>query len=232
MTQKTNALAPLSPTMLRQVALFNPLQEADAQRVCALFRPRAFRAGEIIFHLDDPGGCLYLIHSGRVRIFLPNPDGREVTLRLYGKGEVFGELSLLDGGTRTASAQAHEDTQAYLLFREDFMRLLRDQFELVQHVIALLVERLRYTTQYTQQLAFMSIPSRVAAALLQLASMESNAPASGLIKITQQDLANYVGTTREWANRTLNEFVTRGWIKMNRGSITILNRDALKQSVI
>ncbi len=231
MTSKS-ALAPLSPIMLRQVALFQPLAEDDASQVCALFRPRAFRAGEIIFHHEDPGGCLYLIHSGRVRIFLPNPDGREVTLRLFGPGDVFGELSLLDGGTRTASAQAREDTHAYLLFREDFMRLLRNQFDLVQHVIHLLVERLRYTTHYTQQLAFMSIPSRVAAALLQLASMETSAPASGHIKITQQDLANYVGTTREWVNRTLNDFVTRGWVTVQRGSVTIVNRDALKQTVL
>jgi CRP-like cAMP-binding protein len=232
----TKAPAPsvLSPAMLRQVALFQPLQEADAQRVCTLFRPRTFRAGEVIFHHEDPGGCLYLIHSGRVRIYLPNPDGREVTLRLYGKGEVFGELSLLDGGTRTASAQAHEDTHAYLLFRDDFLRLLRDQFELVQHVIHLLVERLRYTTHYTQQLAFMSLPSRIAAALLQLTSAESStggAAESSLIKITQQDLAGYVGTTREWVNRTLNDFATRGWIKLQRGGVLILSRDALRLSV-
>lgn len=229
MTAKPALPTPLSPTLLRQIALFKPLtNDEDAQRVCALFQSRSFRAGEVIFHYGDPGGALYLIRSGRVRIYLPNTDGREISLRVYGHGEVFGELSLLDGGPRTASAMALDQTQVYLLLRDDFLQLLRDHFGLVQHIIALLVERLRYTTQYTQQLAFMSVPSRIAAVLLQLASESDN----GNIKITQQDLANFVGTTREWVNRALKELASRGWIRLNRGSLVILDRDALKQSVM
>lgn len=221
--------APLSPTMLRQVALFQPLNdETEAQRVCGLFRSQTFRTGETVFQHGDPGGCMYLIRSGKVRIYLPSLDGREITLRVYGEGEVFGELSLLDGGPRTASAETVEPVQAYLLFRDDFLNLLRDHFGLVQHVLGLLVERLRYTTNYTQQLAFMSVPSRIAAVLLQLASEHD----ASLIKITQQDLANYVGTTREWVNRALKEFVNRGWVTLQRGGLTILDRNALKQSVL
>ena len=215
--------------MLRQVALFKPLtDEAEARRVCDLFRSRAFRVGETIFQHGDPGECMYLIRSGKVRIYLPSVDGREITVRVYGVGEVFGELSLLDGGPRTASAEAVEATQTHLLYREDFLTLLRDHFGLVQHVLSLLVERLRYTTNYTQQIAFMSVPSRIAAVLLQLASEHD----AGAIKITQQDLANYVGTTREWVNRALKEFVNRGWVTLHRGGLTILNRTALQQSVL
>lgn len=209
--------------MLQQIELFKPLPDDEAATVSALFRQRAYPAGALIFQRDDPGDCLYLIRNGRVRIFLPNEDGREITLRLYGAGEVFGELSLLDGGPRTASAEAVEAVDAALLFRDDFLSLLRGRFELVQHVIKLLVERLRYTTRYSEQLAFMSIPGRVAAALLQLRS-----PDQPRITITQQDLANYVGVTREWVNRTLREFETRGWVALRRGGLQIVNTPALE----
>ncbi len=212
----------LSARMLQQIELFKPLREDEAATVSALFRTRAYAAGALIFQRDDPGDCLYLIRNGRVRIFLPNEDGREITLRLYGPGEVFGELSLLDGGPRTASAEAVEAVDAALLFRDDFLSLLRGRFELVQHVIKLLVERLRYTTRYSEQLAFMSIPGRVAAALLQL-----HAPDQVRITITQQDLANYVGVTREWVNRTLREFEARGWVTLRRGGLQIVNTQAL-----
>lgn len=213
----------LSATMLRQIELFKPLREDEAAAVSALFRARTFAAGALIFQRDDPGDCLYLIRSGRVRIVLPSEDGRAITLRIYGPGEVFGELSLLDGGPRTASAEAVEAVDAALLFRDDFLALLRVRFELVQHVITLLVERLRYTTRYTEQLAFMSIPGRVAAALLQL-----RAPDQARIAITQQDLASYVGVTREWVNRTLREFETRGWVTLTRGALQIVNAGALE----
>ena len=136
---------------------------------------------------------------------------------------MFGELSLLDGGPRTASAEAIEAVDAVLLFRDDFLALLRGRFELVQHIITLLVERLRYTTRYSEQLAFMSIPGRVAAALLQLRS-----PDQTRITITQQGLANYVGVTREWVNRTLREFEAHGWVALQRGALQIVNAPALE----
>ena len=213
----------LSAKMLQQIELFKPLRDDEAAMVSALFRARSYPAGALVFQRDDPGECLYLIRSGRVRIFLPNEDGREITLRLYGPGEVFGELSLLDGGPRTASAEAIEAVDAVLLFRDDFLALLRGRFELVQHIITLLVERLRYTTRYSEQLAFMSIPGRVAAALLQLRS-----PDQARITITQQGLANYVGVTREWVNRTLREFEARGWVALQRGALKIVNTEALE----
>lgn len=209
--------------MLQQIELFKPLRDDEAAAASALFRVRSYRAGALVFQRDDPGDCLYLIRKGRVRIFLPNEDGREITLRLYGPGEVFGELSLLDGGPRTASAEAVEAVDAALLFRDDFLSLLRGRFELVQHVITLLVERLRYTTRYSEQLAFMSIPGRVAAALLQLRSADQ-----ARIMITQQDLANYVGVSREWVNRTLREFEARGWVALQRGRLQIADAPALE----
>lgn len=229
MPNKPALQIPLSPAMLKQVALFKPLQdEAEISRVCEMFHGRSFRTGETIFQHGDPGGCMYLIRTGKVRIYLPSTDGREITLRVYGAGEVFGELSLLDGGLRTASADALEAAHTYMLFRDDFLNLLRDHFGLVQHVLGLLVERLRYTTHYTQQLAFMNVPSRIAVVLLQLASESDQTD----IKITQQDLANFVGTTREWVNRALKEFAKHGWVTLHRGGMTILNRNALKQSVM
>lgn len=230
----------LTTDILRQAPLFRVLDEREAQVACAPFRLRQFEKNEMIFQHGDPGGCLYLIGGGRVRIFLPGPEGREVTLRIYERGDIFGELAVLDDGARTASAQAMDNVYAYVLYREEFMQLLSGNFKLVQHVIRMLSERLRYTTTYTERLAFMSMPARIAAALLQLSSginateqagMQAGMQA-GVISITQQDLANFVGTTREWVNRTLKDFARRGWIKLARGTIYILNLQALQQVIV
>ena len=186
----------------------------------------------MIFHHGDLGGCLYLIGGGRVRIFLPSPDGREVTLRIYERGDIFGELAVLDEGARTASAQALDSAFVYVLYREEFMALLSGNFKLVQHVIGMLAERLRYTTTYTEQLAFMSMPARIAAALLQLSTGVNVAEQSNVITITQQDLANFVGTTREWVNRVLKDFAKQRWIKLSRGTIHILDLPALQRAIV
>jgi len=222
----------LTTEILRQAPLFRVLDEREAQAACAPFRLRQFDKGEMIFQHGDPGVCLYLIGGGRVRIFLPSPDGREVTLRIYERGDIFGELAVLDEGARTASAQAMDNAFVYVLYREEFMALLSGNFKLVQHVIRMLAERLRYTTTYTEQLAFMSMPARIAAALLQLSTGVNVAEQSNVITITQQDLANFVGTTREWVNRVLKDFAARHWIKLSRGSIHILDLQALQRAIV
>ena len=217
--------------LVRNVALFRTLDDEQLRQVAALLKEQRHRRGDIIFHQGDPGGCLYLISSGQVRIYIANPDGREATIRIYGPNTAFGEFSVLDGMPRSTSAAAIDDVVALILYREDFMQLLQRNFELVKRVLAMLIERVRYTTTYSEQLAFLSVPGRVAALLVQLASVEPDTTAPVRLKLTQQELAAFVSTTREWVNRALRDFQQQGLLTIERGAVVILDRDGLRGQI-
>ena len=217
------ASEPTSLAAIRQVQLFRTLDETQLQKVSKLLKERRYRKGEIIFHQDDPGGYLYIISAGRVRIYVAGPDGREVTLRIYGPDSNFGELSVLDGESRSASAAALDDVITYVLYREDFLNLLRENFALVQHILAILAERVRYTTNYSEQLAFLSAPGRVAALLMRLAGAEATVQPPIRLELSQQELADFANTTREWVNRALHDFAAEGLVRVERRAVVILD---------
>jgi CRP-like cAMP-binding protein len=221
------ASEPTSLAAVRQVQLFRTLDEAQLQKVSRLLKERRYRKGEIIFHQDDPGGYLYIISTGRVRIYVAGPDGREVTLRIYGPDSNFGELSVIDGEARSASAAALDDVTTYVLYREDFLNLLRENFALVQHILTILAERVRYTTNYSEQLAFLSAPGRVAALLMRLAGAEAAVQPPIRLELSQQELADFANTTREWVNRALHDFADEGLVRVERRAVVILNPDGL-----
>jgi CRP-like cAMP-binding protein len=218
-------------SVLRQVPLFQSLNDDQIGQISGLLNERRYHKGDMVFHQGDPGGCLYLVTSGRVRIFLNSPDGREATVRFYGPNSTFGELSVLDGEPRSASAAAVDDVTTWVLYRADFMGLLRRHFDLVERMFAMLTERLRYTTSYSEQLAFLSVPGRVANALLQLASVETDQLLPARLELTQEDLAKFANTTREWVNRSLHEFAEAGLIRVERKSVTVLDRAGLDRRV-
>jgi CRP/FNR family transcriptional regulator len=118
-----------------------------------------------------------------------------------------------------------------VLYRDDFMRLLRESFPLVEHVIQLLAERVRYNTAYTERLAFLSVPGRVAALLVQLADTAQADEGPARLELTQQELADFASTTREWVNRALRDFADRGLVRLERGAVIVLNRPGLRSSV-
>jgi CRP-like cAMP-binding protein len=216
---------------LRQVSLFQALDDEEVRQVSVLLKERRYHKGDTIFHQGDPGGCLYLVTSGRVRIFLSSPDGREATVRFYGPNSAFGEMALLDGQPRSASAAAVDDVVTLVLYREDFMGLLRRHFELVERMFAMLTERLRYTTSYSEQLAFLSVPGRVASVLLHLAGIEADPHKPARLDLTQDDLAKFANTTREWVNRSLKEFAEAGLVRVERKAVTVLDRAGLDRRV-
>lgn len=220
----------IDPGVLRRVAIFRTLDDAQLIKIGVLLKERRFRRGDIIFHQGDPGGCLYITKTGRVRIYLTSEDGREITFRLYGPGTAFGEFSVLDNGPRSASASALTEATTFVLYRDDLLQLMREHFGLVEHVIAMLTERLRYTTSYSAQLAFLSVPGRVAAILMQLASAElSDDPVR--LDLTQQELATFASTTREWVNRALRDFAELGIVRLERGAVIVLDPSSLRARI-
>jgi CRP/FNR family transcriptional regulator/CRP/FNR family cyclic AMP-dependent transcriptional regulator len=218
--------------LLRKSPLFAGLPEDELQTLAARLGKRTCAKGMILFHKDSPGQILYLIESGLVRIFILSENGQEITLDLHGPGECFGELSLLDGKPRSAGAVALEPTVTYTLRRDDFLCCLRDYPILTQRILELLADRLRHLTAYAESLAFLDVPGRLAAALLDLAERHGTKLGDGTVAIdlhlTQTELATWVGATREMVNRALMVFRDQGCITIEGQKIKIEDERLLR----
>ncbi len=219
--------------LLRKAPLFAGLPEDELHTLAGRLGKRTFGKGMILFHKDSPGQTLYLIETGLIRIFVLSETGQEMTLNIHGPGECFGELSLLDGKPRSAGALALEQTVTYILHRDDFLGCLCEHPLLAQRVLELLADRLRHLTAYAECLAFLDVPGRLAAALLDLAERHGTRLDDGTVEIdlrlTQTELATWVGATREMVNRAIGVFRERGWITIEGQAIRIADIKQLRE---
>jgi CRP-like cAMP-binding protein len=198
------------------------------------FTQRQFGSGETIFLQGDPGEVFYLIESGQVRIFVEGAEGQETSVILYGPREVFGELSVIDGLPRSASAVAIEHTTAHVLTGECFRQHLQRYPQLAFNFLNALSIRLRYSTEQVESLALLDVPGRLARKLLELAKTHGAPEPAGALRInltlTQSELASLTGTTRESVNKALNAFRRQGLIALTaHGAITLLDPDGLRR---
>ncbi|HEY3248991.1 MAG TPA: Crp/Fnr family transcriptional regulator [bacterium] len=219
--------------LLKKISLFSQLDGGALATLAGHLRQRRFRKGTIVFHKDQPGDALYLVEAGHVRIFLPTAGGEELTVDVAGPGDVFGELALLDGRPRSASAETLEDCVLQVLSRDEFQTYLAATPRFAASLIELLSTRLRQITEYAESLAFLDIHGRVARALLQLADrhgVENNGVEIDF-DLTQAELASMVGATRERVNRALASFRSQGLIEMRGKKIALLDAARLRQRV-
>ena len=220
---------------LQQTTLFANMSVADLQAIAVDIIPRTFAQGDIIFHEGDPGQTLYLIQSGQVRIFVNGLDGSETSVILFGRpGEIFGELAVVDGMPRSATAVALGQTILYTMSRERFRHHTLIYPQLALNFMKVLSSRVRSSTQHMDSLASLGISQRLARKLLQLAQDYGQAEANGVsitMRLNQSDLASLIGATRESINKALRDFRQNGWLHMAQGQITILDAEALKAQV-
>ncbi|MCS6801359.1 MAG: Crp/Fnr family transcriptional regulator [Chloroflexota bacterium] len=223
-----------SPGLLRSLALFDGLDPSSLALLEERVRARVFREGEIIFRRDDVGTALYVIRSGRVKIRLTADDGRETVLALLGPGACFGELAVLDGEPRSADAVAVDRTETVMLLRDDFLRALDQSAVLAKRMILLISQKLRQTNEQLYDLVFYDVPGRVAKRLLELAATHGVRSPVGTqidISLTQQDLAQLIGASRESVNRALRSYVARGFIAVAHQRIVILKPEGLRRQL-
>src|SRR5690242_20154717 len=179
-------------TYLKQINIFQGLSDEEIQELAAVARRRMFRAGEVIFHRDDPGQILYVIKEGKVKICLTSPDGQEISLVVFGKGEYFGEFALLDGLPRSADAITLEKVECYTLQRSDFHNVIMKHPRIAIQIMEILCERLRRTDQQVEDLIVLDVYGRVAKKLLELAETHGTKQEDGIlinVRLTQQELA-------------------------------------------
>jgi CRP-like cAMP-binding protein len=217
-------------TVIERDSLFRGLAGALHERIAALAMRRAYAEGAIIFMRGDPGDSLCGVVRGRVRISVSRPGGKEVFLNIMTPGETFGEIALLDGEPRTATATAMVRTELFIIPREQFLHLLGSEPQLAAHLIQLLCRRVRWTAQLMEDSALLTVPARVAKRLLSLARLHGRQTASGTkLNISQEELAQFLGLSRQIVNQHLQGWKAKGWILAGRGNVTIANVLALER---
>ena len=154
---------------LTSVPIFASLNREQLQSLPGKLQPRRYQRGEVIFHEEDPADRMHIIVEGRVKISIASEDGRERDIALFQSGDCFGEMALLDGSNRSATATAVDATETMVLFRQDFLDFLGENPELAADVNTLLVQRLRNVNQMLGDMVFLDVPTRVAKQLLTLA---------------------------------------------------------------
>src|SRR5919198_3427993 len=224
-------MTPADPVeLLSRVPLFSELSPGDLDRISRVAVPRSFPAGVRVFHEGDRSDACYLVRSGDLRVTREHPDGRAIALATLGPGDIFGELAMLDGQARSASVETLSDCSLLALGAADFRRLLGEHSQISVKLVAALTRRLRETNERVARQSFQTVPSRVAGVLTQLIA-EETAPEgrTGVtIRMTQADLAQLAGTSRESVSRFLATLERAGVVSVGRGRVTVLEPRRLR----
>ncbi len=219
---------------LASIPFFSGLDGHTLERVAAGTRARRFRRGEVIFHVGDPGDALFILVSGEVKISLPSEGGDEAILVRLQPGDVFGELALLDGAPRSATATALSAAETVVLPRDRFRDLIAEEPVIRDALLASLASELRRLTTHVEELHFLDITGRLASCLVRLASDGGTVLDSGEIRLrtslTQGDLASMVGSTRQSVNKLLRQFSDDGYLRLERDAIVVVDLDGLARA--
>jgi CRP-like cAMP-binding protein len=219
--------------VLQRNYLFRGLPDAALERVAALATRRIYPKGAVIFAQGDEGDALFGVAAGRVRISASGAGGQEVFLNIMEPGDTFGEIAVMDGLPRTAGATALDRTTVILVKRPDFLQLLEREPRLAIHLLKLLCERLRWTSELVEESAFLAGPARLAKRLMILASLHGRSTSIGCLElsISQAELARFLGISRQIVNQHLSEWRRNGWVDLGRSQIVIRNAEALRRMV-
>ena len=213
-------------------ALFGPLEEDDLDRVLQLARPKRLEEEQVLFQRGEAADAVYAIVSGRIRIVSTSDDGKEVVLRILRAGDVFGELGLLAGGHRTATVIAAEPTELVAIGRREFFGLLEREPRVAVQLLAVLAEQIGDLTDQLSDFVFYGLPVRLAKRVIELANDDGVETPEGIrieLKLSQQELANLVGTSRESVNKQLRTWEDKGWIRLDRGVLLVRRPAAFEE---
>ena len=218
-------------SLLERNRLFRGLADTTIQRIASLATRRPFAAGAIIFSQGDPGDALYGVVTGKVRISASAPDGKEMFLNIMEPGDTFGEIALLDGNPRTATASATAPSELLVIMREPFLLLLQREPSVSIHLLRLLCQRIRWTSGLAEDSALLALPARLARRLLSLGRLHGHQTLNGVhLAISQEDIARFLGISRQVVNQYLQTWKASGWVELGRSKLTILDAEALQRA--
>src|SRR6202166_2141912 len=214
--------------VLRKHPIFCDLDSEAFDQLCRYAKHAALKRGATICSKGDPGNSLVAVISGTVKISVSSAEGRSAILNLIGPGEIFGEMSVLDGQPRSADATANTNCEIFIIDRREFLPFVRSQPALAMKFIELLCTRLRWTSDQVEQIILQNLPGRLASALIRLTEKHKLEPTGRTIAITQQEISEMVGMTRESVNKQLQVWAARKWVRLEHGAIAVLDAEPLQ----
>jgi CRP/FNR family transcriptional regulator, cyclic AMP receptor protein len=218
--------------VLRQAPLFSALDDEAATALGGSMGETRLRRGDVLFHEGDPGDKLYIVLDGKVKLGRTSTDGRENLLAILGPGQMFGELSLFDPGPRSATVTAVTDTSFASLSHEDLLKWLDGRPQVARGLLSQIASRLRKANDVNADLVFSDVPGRVAKALLDLADRFGRTADDGVHvhhDLTQEELAQLVGASRETVNKALADFASRGWLRLEARAVLLMDVERLRR---
>ena len=220
----------IDEAVVRKAPIFSGLDESAASSLRASMSLVKLRKGQSLFKEGDDGDHLFIVSNGKVKLGTKSPDGRENLLMILGPGDMFGDLSLFDSGPRTATATAVTDTKLLSLGQDKVIPWVKEHPEVSLHLLARLASRLRRTNEVVGDLVFSDGPGRVAKALIDLGVKFGDKREEGLFvnhDLTQEELAQLVGASRETVNKALADFAQRGWLRLEARAVMILDYERM-----
>jgi CRP/FNR family cyclic AMP-dependent transcriptional regulator len=216
--------------LLRRVPAFETLGENDLQRVAEVAVPRNFGRQQVIFREGDDSDTCYVVRTGQVRAVREHPDGRTITLARFGPGDIFGELAMFDDEKRSATVEVVEDTEVVGILGSDMRRLMREHPDIAPKLVISLGRRLREANERLARQSFQTVQSRVAVVLSDLVEQSRDGDGRSrdvLLRITQADIAQLAGSSRESASRFLATLERASVLTQGRGRIVVHDPAAL-----
>lgn len=217
--------------ILKNIPLFSELSEKDLEKVLQVANRQRYHKENLILIEEEVGSSMFVILEGRVKISRISDDGREVILAILSEGDFFGEMSLLDGHTRSANVTAIDDSELLVIRREEFLQMLHDYPQIAINLLKELAQRIRKGDEHIKSLSLQDAKGRVANTLLRIAE-DYGVFRKGQVEINelplQQDLANMAGTSRETISRVIKTLIQQAYLKKERGKIIIIDYEKFK----
>ncbi|OGS13989.1 MAG: hypothetical protein A2234_05400 [Elusimicrobia bacterium RIFOXYA2_FULL_58_8] len=213
-------------TAIKKVPFFRGLRDTEIMHVIKIAHSRRYKKNEMIFRKEDLGNSFFIVKEGKVKIFTSLGGDKKKTFAFLNRGDFFGEMSLLGGRVRSASAQAAEDTELYAISKRNFAKLIIKNPDFTLKLLHTLADRLTKADNEIASMLFHNILGRLAEGILELAKTKHSTP--GRVAIDQSELAQYLGTTRVPVCRAINVLKREGTIDYRRGELIILNLARLK----
>jgi len=218
--------------LLNKIPLFNSLSDSDLEGLSESVRLQSLKKGQTLFRKGDEGSSLYIIKQGTIKIVLPSRLGDEVIVTMFSEGDFFGEMALFDGKPRSADALAMEPSKIYILSRNDFLLFLQSNINAMKSILSQLANRLRNTDDFLESTCFLSVSARLAKKLLDLAESYGQKDGDRVyidLNLTQKELGDMIGSTRESINKELKILRDKRLITMQENKIQIIDITRLKR---